>query len=205
MNVRNSIFAALIFMALLMAFIPADTILKFKLSPDRMLAEVREDMYMIHPDQVADMIIAKDPSLQLIDLRTPEEYAKFHLEGAYNIPLSRILDKDNLPVFNQDIRVNVLYTNGSTDAQAGWMLLRQLGFKNNYVLQGGLNYWTETILNPEKPSDLQADDEIARYDFRKGASQHFGGAPAPSSSDAAGTAPKPIIKQKKKKAPQGGC
>ena len=40
MNLRNSIFAALIFLALLMAFIPADTILKFKLSPERMLAEV---------------------------------------------------------------------------------------------------------------------------------------------------------------------
>lgn len=205
MKIRNTILALLVFMSLLMAFIPAERIIKFKLEPQQMLNEVREDMYMIHPDIVADMLVNKDPSLQLIDIRTPEEYENFHLEGAYNVPLSRILDPGNLPIFNQDIRMNVLYSNGSTDAQAGWMLLRQLGFKNNYVMQGGLNYWTETILNPSKPSNLQADDEIAKYDFRQGASQHFGGAPAAAKKSEVEAPKRPVIRKKKKRAPQGGC
>ena len=205
MKMRNTILSLLVFMALLMAFIPTDTILRFKLDPAEMLTEIQEDMYMIHPDQIAEMLIQKDPYLQLIALRTPEEFENFHLAGAYNIPLSRILDEENLAVFDQDIKMNVFYSNGSTNAQAAWILLRQLRFNNNYVLQGGLNYWTETILNPSKPTNMQADDEIAKYNFRKGASQFFGGAPAVSAGKKKSTKKRPIIKRKKKKAPQGGC
>ncbi len=205
MKTRNAILSALVFMALLMAFIPANTVLKFRLTPETMLNEVGESVSMIHPDQVAAMIIDKDPSLQLIDLRSPDEYAKFHLDGAYNIPLARILDKDNLPVFDQNLKINVLYGNGSTMPQSAWMLLRQMGFRSNYVLMGGLNYWTETILNPKKPGNLQADDEIAKYDFRKGASQHFGGAPAATAPTETAAPKMPVIRKKKKSAPQGGC
>lgn len=31
------------------------------------------------------------------------------------------------------------------------MITRQLGYQNNYVLMGGLNYWAEAIINPEPP------------------------------------------------------
>lgn len=50
------------------------------------------------------------------------------------------------------------------------MITRQLGHENNYVLQGGLNYWAETIINPHAPRSTSSDDEFAKYDFRKGAS-----------------------------------
>mgnify|MGYP003963235403 FL=1 len=86
------------------------------------------------------------------------------------------------------------------------MISRQLGYENNYVLQGGLNYWTETILNPSAPSPYSADDEIAKYEFRKGASQYFGGEMKSTNESKKTKTDKPIIKRrKKKKAPQGGC
>ena len=60
---------------------------------------------------------------------------------------------------------NVFYSNGSTRANEVWMITRQLGYKNNYVLLGGLNFWIETISNPEKPRITSPDDEFAKYDF----------------------------------------
>ena len=87
------------------------------------------------------------------------------------------------------------------------MILRQFGFENNYVLQGGLNYWFDTIMNPQAPSVYSPDEEFAKYDFRKAASGALGGggvvamtAPTKAAAD------KPrIVRKKKKKAPAGGC
>ena len=74
------------------------------------------------------------------------------------------------------------------------------------MLQGGLNYWAETIMNPQKPSSTSPDDEIAKYDFRKGASAALGGGVLQTSSSTKTSGPKPPIKKrKKKKRAAGGC
>jgi 3-mercaptopyruvate sulfurtransferase SseA len=132
----------------------------------------------------------------------------FSLPGAINIPLQSILSKDHEEILNQGTKMNIFYSNGSTEANEAWLLTRQLGYQNNYVLQGGLNYWMETIMNPEKPGNLAANDELARYDFRKAASAALGGgdvsALAPAASKSA--APKPgVVPVKKKKKASGGC
>jgi hypothetical protein len=128
------------------------------------------------------------------------------LDNAINIPLNQILEDEWVDYVDQGIKMNIFYSNGTTLSHEAWMITRQLGYENNYVLQGGLNYWTETILNPSIPSPYSADDEIAKYEFRKGASQYFGGDVKSSTSQSKSKASKPKIKRKKKKkAPQGGC
>jgi rhodanese-related sulfurtransferase len=171
-----------------------------------MLNEVKYRSEMVSSDELADWMVNQDPSIQLIDIRTPKEFDQFHLENALNIPLSQILDEEWIDFLDQGIKMNILYSNGTTLAHEAWMISRQLGYENNYVLQGGLNYWTETILNPSAPSPYSADDEIAKYEFRKGASQYFGGEMKSTNESKKTKTDKPIIKRrKKKKAPQGGC
>jgi len=158
-------------------------------------------------DVVADMLVQKDPTLQLIDVRSKTEYDQYHIPGAISIPLDNLLSADYAAVFDQDVRMNVLYANGTTAASQAWMLLRQQGYKSLYIMQGGMNYWAETIMNPTQPAATASDDELAKYDFRKAAGGVLGGgaamapatvsAPAPSAPKAGGT-------PKKKKA-SGGC
>ena len=196
-----------ILFGLSVAMIQENTTQQYKLTANEMLKEVQYGSELIHPDELADWLINNDPSIQLIDVRSPEEYEKFSLGNAINIPLSDILSDDWVDYLDQGIKMNILYSNGSTNSNEAWMILRQLGYENNYVLQGGLNYWVETILNPQTPKSTDPNDEIAKYDFRKGASQYFGGAAISSaSSSSSSTAKKPAIKRKKKKkAPEGGC
>jgi len=116
------------------------------------------------------------------------------------------LDDEWVDFLDQDIKMNILYSNGTTRAHEAWMISRQLGYENNTVLMGGLNYWTETILNPNKPKSTSPDDEIAKYEFRKGASQYFGSGGISKTTSTKTKITKPKIKQrKKKKAPEGGC
>lgn len=198
----------LIIPALIIAMVPQNTTRPFKLTPEEMLNEIRTGTQFISTDEVADMIIKKDPSIQLIDVRNPREFDMFSLPGAINIPLENILSEEFTDVLNQGTRMNIFYSNGSTEANEAWLLTRQLGFQNNYVLQGGLNYWKETIMNPTKPENVFSNDELARYDFRKAASQALGGTNAPVVSPFTNSkqgTPKPIVPIKKKKKAAGGC
>jgi rhodanese-related sulfurtransferase len=200
----------LLIFAIIIAFVPQNTTRPYKLTAAQLLEEIRTGTQFISPDELADKIIKKDPSIQLIDVRNPREFDQFSLPGAVNIPLQDILSENNVDILNQGTKMNIFYSNGSTEANEAWLLTRQLGYQNNYVLQGGLNYWMETVLNPLKPGSLSSNDEIAKYDFRKAASMALGGGVgssiAPAASTGAASTPKPgVVPVKKKKKAAGGC
>jgi rhodanese-related sulfurtransferase len=193
--------------AFILAFAPVKTNKQETLKADELLEEVNSSVQFVSPEEVADRIIKQDPFLQLIDVRTPEEFEQFSLPGAINIPLSQLLDDEYSTILNQYDYTNVLYSNGTVSASQAWLLARMQGYENNYVLMGGLNYWAEAIMNPEPPSSISPNEEIAKYNFRKGASQALGG--SVSEADVQPTilnAPKPPIrKSAPKKRVQGGC
>jgi sulfur-carrier protein adenylyltransferase/sulfurtransferase len=179
-----------------------------ELSPEKLLLEVIDNARFYSTDEVAKMLVSKDPSVQLIDVRDPEEFAKFNLPGSVNIPLKNILNKEHTDVLNQEIKKNIFYSNGTIYANQAWLLTRRLGYKNSYILNGGLNRWVETIMRPEKTKMTASKEEYALYDFRKAASSYFGGgsnassASTGSKSDDSKTAP---VKKAKKAGSSGGC
>ena len=199
---------ALVPLGIIIAAVPENTTRPYKLTADDLLIEVTEGRQFMSPDEIAQMLIDKDPTLQLIDVRSKDQYEKFSLPNAINIPLESLLSTEFEEVLNQDVKLNIFYSNSSNEANQAWMITRQLGYKNNYVLQGGLNYWATTIMNPEKPAEGSPNEEIAKYNFRMGASQALGGgseatATGPTSNS---STPKPVIQRvKKKKGVSGGC
>ena len=207
MKARHYIAIIFITLGLIMAAIPQNTTHPFKLSPDALLEQVNSGIQYFSPDEIADMIINEDPSFLLIDVRGQDEYEKFHLPGAVNIPLSEFLSDEWSLYLNQDLRLNIFYSNSTVNANQAWMLTIQLGYQNNYVLQGGLNYWVETIMNPESPDATSPNEEIAKYDFRKGAGMALGGGGAVSLSGSEQSAPAlpKIAPRPQKKRTQGGC
>ncbi len=204
---RQMLSAVILSLGIIIAAVPKDTTTPYKLSAEQILEEMKSGTQYLHPDLIAQMLVEGDPTLQLIDVRPPAEYEKYHLPGAINIPFDDLLSSDYQDLLNQGVMMNVLYANGTTRANEAWMLIRQLGYQNNYVLTGGLNYWVETILNPQPPAATSPDDEFARYDFRKAASGALGGgavAPVEQQSTAPAVIPRPRPQQKKQ-AVQGGC
>lgn len=207
MKARIVLATVIVPLGLIIAAVPENTTKPFRLTAGQLLEEVKEEQQFVHPDLVADMLVQKDPTLQLIDMRSKAEFEKFSLPGAINIPIESLLDPEYADYLNQDVKMNVFYSNSSNKANQAWMITRQLGYHNNYVLQGGLNYWVETIMNPEKPAETSPNEEFAKYDFRKGAGAALGGAamtPTTSASEAPAALP-PVTPTKKKKRVQGGC
>jgi rhodanese-related sulfurtransferase len=208
MNPLKLLALLLIPMGLIIAAVPQNKTNPYKLTAEELLNEVNNRSQFVTADMVADMIINKDPSLQLIDVRSQDEFEKFSLPGAINIPASSLLSEDYAGILNQNIKMNVFYSNGTLAANEAWLITRQLGYENNYVLEGGLNYWFEAILNPNKPASTSPDEEFAKYDFRQSASQALGGGglTVQPGSDSDNPTAKPAIKPApKKKRAAGGC
>jgi sulfur-carrier protein adenylyltransferase/sulfurtransferase len=194
-------------MGIIIAAVPQNKTKPYKLTADELLSEANTRTQYITPDVVADMIVKKDPSLRLIDVRSQDEFEKFSLPGAINIPAADLLSDQYTDILNQDIKMNIFYSNGTVAANEVWMITRQLGYSNNYVLEGGLNYWFDNILNPQKPSSTSPNEEFAKYDFHKSAAMALGGGGAVQVSETkSSSASMPAVKStgKKKKA-AGGC
>lgn len=209
MKINPRIILALIFVpvAFVLAFAPAKTNRPFRLTASELLDEVNSSVQYKYPDEIADRLIQQDPYLMLIDVRSPEEFEKFSLPGAINIPLPQLLTDDNLAILSQQDYEHVFYSNGTVTAAEAWMITRQLGYENNFVMMGGLNYWAEVIMNPEKPASTSPSDEVAKYDFRKGASMVLGGGAEATGQQTIINAPKPPVAAKSgaKKRVSGGC
>ena len=204
--------SALLFLLAFILFLLPYKKNRYEISPEHLLLEITNNDRFFSTDDVAKFIISGDPSIQLIDVRSPEEFAKFSLPGAINIPLADLLKKDEEGdlewegYLNQDVKTNIFYSNGSIYANQAWMLCKRLGYPNNYVMKGGLNKWVETIMRPKMPLNSAPEDDWVKYEFRKAASIYFGGG---SFATEESSAPKPKVtpvkKKKKKVEEEGGC
>jgi len=207
-NINPRILLALfvIPLGIIIAAVPENTTKQYKLTAQELLDEVQAGYQYITTDEVAEKLVQKDPSIQLIDVRNSDDYETYHLPGAINIPLSDILSDEYVDILDQGMRLNIFYSNGTVHSNEAWMITRQLGYENNYVLQGGLNYWVETIMSPEKPAITSSNDEFAKYDFRKAAGSAIYGGSVEVTEPAEQSSPLPEVKKKtKKKGVQGGC
>ena len=112
----------------------------------------------IEPEELADRITAGDPSLMLVDIRTPSEFAGFHLKGAVNAAAAD-LPETLAPHKNRG--TIVLYSNGMTHPAQARDALARLGFSNVYLLTDGLQGFMERVLKP-----VSLRDEIVVGDQR---------------------------------------
>lgn len=170
---RSPILYSVIFLALLSSCGSDDE--ASRVTPQILLTEMSEQRRFASTDQLADWLIQKDPSLLLVDVRSPEEFAAYTLPGAINIPLSNLLSPDEQARLDCDKHRIVFFANGAVLAEKAWVINRRLGCTSGQVLNGGLNEWTATILNPQQPPVTAPMEEFDLYQFRKAASLYFSG------------------------------
>jgi len=160
---------------------------------------------MISPDQVAQWLMEEKPDLAIYDLRSNDDFAKYNIPYSENYPLPDFL-KNSADIINEDM-ITVLASNGDNQASQVWLLLRMMGHENVYVLQGGMNYWVESIVAPSEPGSDSPDSEVFKYAFRKaaGASLSGGLSLTADSGEKKSSKPKFTPKKKKKKKARAGC
>lgn len=204
MKVRFVLSLVLVSLGLIAAILPQKKNSSTQLDARQLLNEIQVENNVISIDEMADALINNDPEYQLIDVRSKAEYEKFSLPGAMNIQFDSLFAEEWEPYIDQLARKNVFFSNGTTLASEAWMLTRQKGFENNYILNGGINNWYATIIEPVEPTSTSGEEAIFSHQARLGAKQFFTGTGADDNSSTKKKARKPIAR-KKKKMVAGGC
>lgn len=86
---------------------------------------------------------------QVLDVRTPAEFASGHLQGAQNIDIYDPSFRQNLSSLDKNQPVLVYCKSGGRSAEAAG-ILKELGFLKVYNIEGGILAWT----NANMPVDL---------------------------------------------------
>jgi rhodanese-related sulfurtransferase len=84
--------------------------------------------------------LLQDENAQLVDVRTPEEYAEGHLKNALNIPISFDNFESQLEILDKNKPVLVYCRMGGRSAKAA-AKLKELGFTTISDLDGGITSW----------------------------------------------------------------
>jgi len=180
------------------------------IAPELFVKNMLSTERYINTDILADRMVNQDPVLLLIDTRTTEAFEKYSLPNAINIPLSQIFNKELNPYLDQDVYDIVLFSNDNFTADEAWLIGNRMGYQRLHVLDGGLNAWFETIIEPELPKEIMSREAFELYAFRKAAGKYFGVANDTVEIETVVKkvpAPKKVVTKpkKKKKMPEGGC
>jgi len=101
--------------------------------------------YEIYPSDVVEKIQNKE-DIVLLDVRTPEEYAEIHLQGAILLPV-QVLSQETLNEIglgedakNKEI---IIYCRSGARSQTAYNIMNSLGYTNIKSVAGGMVHWEE--------------------------------------------------------------
>jgi phage shock protein E len=100
---------------------------------------------------LADAAAAKSPdkAIEIIDVRTPEEFSAEHLKGARNIDIASPDFKKSLAKLDP-AKTYLVHCAAGGRSTRSLSVLKQLGFKSILHLDGGLKSWKTAGLPLEK-------------------------------------------------------
>ena len=146
MDARIKYSVLLVGIGIIIAFLPFNTAEAFKVKSNFLLSQsASEDIYF-SVDQVARMMNNEDNTVQIIDLRSTIQFKECNIPGSINIPYPDLLNPIWEGTFNQRSIKKILYGNNDQTSAYAWTILTGLGYKNNFIMKGGLNEWFKTIL-----------------------------------------------------------
>lgn len=133
----------------------------------------------------------------LIDLRSPEDFAKNNLKKSVNIPFEKIFDKESLETLKDIEGTKLLTGNRQNEPSLAYLYLTSLGLTDLKVLPGSFDVVYKHIINTTNPSYFFYNEEKAQWDFPR----------QMGSENAKNTGPAPALPQQTEiKTPvKGGC
>lgn len=100
---------------------------------------------VISPERAAAIIDEDDDRLFILDVRTPEEFAEAHIDGAELIDIQAPGFEEKVGALDRG-RQYVLYCRSGNRSERARLLMEDLGFAEVYDVDGGIVAWTDAGL-----------------------------------------------------------
>lgn len=125
----------------------------------------------ISADKLAYEITNHYYQINIIDVRSPEEYEKFHLPMAINIPFEDILNREWEDIFKQEIKRNIFYANNDTLVKMSCLKAKFAGDSENLILSESADDFKSMFFNLAPPAGNASKQEMEEYHFRSRAAR----------------------------------
>ena len=99
-----------------------------------------QEIHVLTPQEFHDVTANKN--VQLVDVRTPEEFAEGHIENAQNINIAETDFITQAEKLNLEEPIYIYCRSGKRSAKAA-LILKDVGFKEIYDMKGGFIHWEE--------------------------------------------------------------
>lgn len=166
MNTRGKFSAGLLCLGFILALLPLSANRSFTAKPQKLVSEILDKKTYFTVDQVARFVISEDSTVQMIDLRPPEEFRSMNIPGSINVPYDKFLFNDPEGFLNNGKAKNILYSNGDFDSNYALVIASGLNYKNIYVMKGGLNEWFNIVMNSSFTGERISARENALFETR---------------------------------------
>ena len=120
----------------------------------------------IPADKLAYEIVNNYYALNIIDVRTPEEYEAWHLPLAVNIPFEQMMDRQYEPVFRQRLRENIFYADNDTLVRMACLKAKYIGRSENMILKESAAEFRQMFFELEEPGSNVSKTELQTWNFR---------------------------------------
>lgn len=120
----------------------------------------------ISADKLASELTSNYYSINLIDVRSPEEFEKYHLPLAINIPLDEITEREWSDIFKQRIKTNIFYSDVDTMTKMACLKARFVGKSENLILRESTIQFRQMFFDLSDPGADASKQEIKEYHFR---------------------------------------
>mgnify|MGYP000858043058 CR=1 FL=1 len=173
METGRKISVLLIMLSLMLALLPLTSNRSFTGEPHKLLTDVLSNEASLSVDQVAEYIVREDSTIQLIDLRAPEEFRKQTIPGAINVQYKDLINTDpEVWLGNKDVG-NIFYSNSEAEQSFALVYARGLGYDNTFVMTGGTGGWMKTIMETKFSGERITARENALFETRRRAGEMF--------------------------------
>ncbi len=120
----------------------------------------------IPADKLAYEIVNNYYELNIIDVRSPEEFEAFHLPMAINIPFDQMMERQYEPLFRQRLRKNVFYADNDTLVRMACLKAKYIGKSENVILRESAREFREMFYLAEAPDEGASKSQIEAHHFR---------------------------------------
>jgi len=142
------------------------------------LNEIKNESYVnsyeiksITPDELAFRIMDNDKSIQIIDVRSAEEFKKMSLPKSLSFSMNELFNKSAERVITVKHKRNVFIADDELTSRKAAILADKLGYVEPVFLKGGLNEFKKEILEFKMPEEIKTRREADTYRFREKASK----------------------------------
>ncbi|NNF35551.1 MAG: rhodanese-like domain-containing protein [Saprospiraceae bacterium] len=173
------------------------------LSVDEQINMFENTYNFIEAEQLQNMLNEGTEEVILLDLRDRIKYESFHIEGARNVSVANLADRNFMDDLIAEDKVIILYSEDNTRANSTYNLMNSLSQSEILILNGGISAFLNSsdTLQIHGPMDAKYNFNLVFNDAKSRAEEDF----KPNEQPVVKPQLKPIRKKKKIEEEEEGC